>query len=555
MGSAHKQFGWPAMKSTGMVLLFGLVAVLYLAGINSDIFFCFWPDQAAYLVYALAYSQGLGDRCLAVDPGIPTTIMHPPGFAYLLSLVIRGVGLHLAWMKFFLILIYLAGLVLYAEMMRRRDHPSLGRWAALLTATAPFALSFSQLVLADLPFIGLSLASLWACQRWELGGRRARWLIVSIVLGVMAFYFRAIGIALIGTLLAAMLLRAGKGSAGPGGRLRLALMAGLLLFGFCSWFVYDTVAYGRGAWQLFLHEMASKEVGVSNPGSTLAPLETIAYRFENLSTYVSVLGQFLVPWMREPKWAWLPGVLAGLLCAVGLISTLRKYRTGHEIYLLLYWPVLLVWAHPEQRYLLPLYPPLFYVLLQGLAVLGRLIHPRLSLLLPVLTAFAVLSAQLAIDLTQVITLQPTPWSQNRFRMRPMTSAPWLQELSPLPPISIGPHFRMVPSNQAGADLIRLELWAGDHLPQGSKVAVNFFNDCYLISGLRSFLLPNFRRDPIEVFTEYQVDYVFMAEAQPLYSNWVLPALKQHPDRFTEIIRVPGTQTALYRFQCPAPSRP
>jgi len=90
------------------------------------------------LVYAIAYSQGLGDRCLAVDPSIPYTIMHPPGFAYLLSLFIRGVGLHLAWMKFFLILIYLAGLVLYADMMRKRDHPSLGLWAALLTAIYRF---------------------------------------------------------------------------------------------------------------------------------------------------------------------------------------------------------------------------------------------------------------------------------------------------------------------------------------------------------------------------------------------------------------------------------
>ena len=539
----------------GLVLLFGLVAVLYLVGINSDIFFSFWPDQTAYLVYAISYSQGVGYRELALDPSIASSIMHPPGFAYLLSLLIRGLGFHLAWMKFFLILIYLAGLILYADMMRRRDHPSLGLWAALLAATAPFALSFSQLVLSDFPFIGLSLASLWAGQRWELGGRRSRWLLASIVLAVAAFYFRAIGIALIGSLLAAMLLAARRDSTGSGGRLRLGIMAGLLLAGLSSWFIYNTAKYGILGWQLFLDEMAAKKVGGAYVSSSMNLLKVIAFRLENLSTYVSVLGQFLLPWMRGSSWAWLPGLLVGLICAAGLVSTLRKYRTGHEIYLLLYWPVLLVWAHPEQRYLLPLYPPLFYVLLQGLSALGRLIHPRLSRLLVVVAASAVLSAQLTIDLTQVITLQPAPAFQDRFRMRPMTSAPWLQELSWLPPISIGPHFRMIPSNQAGADLIRLELWARDHLPRTSRLAVNYYNDCYLISGLKSAPIQDLKLDPIEALIRYHVDYVFMAETYPLYSNWVLPALRRQPDRFTEIIRVPGTQTAIYQFQPAALSPP
>jgi hypothetical protein len=158
-----------------------------------------------------------------------------------------------------------------------------------------------------------------------------------------------------------------------------------------------------------------------------------------------------------------------------------------------------------------------------------------------------LLSHLYIDLSRVVTLAPDPPFGNRFLARPSINPPWLQESPQLPAIEILPRFRMAPANQQGADIIRLELWARRNLPPNSVIAVSYFNDAFLISGLKNPLMFDDRLDPLQVFMEGKVDYVFLAEAYPFYSNWALKAMKAQPGRFTEVQRIPGTRTAVYKF--------
>ena len=194
----------------------------------------------------------------------------------------------------------------------------------------------------------------------------------------------------------------------------------------------------------------------------------ISSRIENLAAYVVLLAQMAFPWIDGASGGWWLGIMVILVIAVGFVSTWRKHRTCHELYFLFYWPVILLWSKPEQRYLIAIYPLLFYFLLRGLGVLGKRIHPRLARWLPGAFAVAALAMQLDLDLTQVIALRPQPPLQNRFRLRPLTTAPWLQAFVPRASIPVESHFRSLPSNQAGEDLILLELWARDHLPPPAK---------------------------------------------------------------------------------------
>ena len=82
----------------------------------------------------------------------------------------------------------------------------------------------------------------------------------------------------------------------------------------------------------------------------------------------------------------------------------------------------------------------------------------------------------------------------------------------------------------------------------SKIAVNYFNDCYLISGLKAASILDLRRDPVQVLRENPVNYVFVAEAQPIFSRRAREAIRQEPRRFAEIFRVPETETAIYQYQ-------
>ncbi len=228
------------LGAVGLLLIFGGIAGLYLVGINADLFFSFWPDQTEYLIYALAYSRGLGYFYLSADPAIPMTIVHPPGFPFFLSLAICGFGLHIPLMKFLLIVIFLAGIALYADLIRRRERTRLGWWAGILALTVPFSLAYSQLLLSEFPFFGLSAAVLWAGQRAQSGGNKFGWWLVSAVVAVVAFYFRVVGIALLGSLVAALLLSSSPSSPSPLGRRPAMFLVGLLLAGLFSWFVYDT---------------------------------------------------------------------------------------------------------------------------------------------------------------------------------------------------------------------------------------------------------------------------------------------------------------------------
>jgi hypothetical protein len=537
---------WPVMP-LGLIVIGAGIAGLYLAGISADVFFSFWPDQTSYLVFGLGISHGDGLCNVALDPCEPFNVMHPPGMALLIAAVIRVFGMHIPAIKLVLITMFLVGLVLYADLTRRRGDGRLGPMAAALTAASPFALAFSQVIMADFPYVGLSLAALWALGRWEKAGRMG-WLIAGIGLATGCYYLRPIGLAVILALMAGVLLAARPGGPRQLSRRGQAAILLVLLLGLSSWFIILTVRSGYSGWQLFLDEMTAKKIGHDYVSNTIQPGTALKIRGIGLVTYISVASQFLLPWSWAQAWSWLPGLAAAGLAAAGWVRCWRRHRSGLEAYPVFYGLVLLLWAHPEERYLFSLFPLLMFYMLKGIEGLAARVGPRLARALPMGTGLAVLAAMLSLDLAVVMDL--APGAPSRFRLRPQTARPWLEPKAPLQGLSISPHFRMLPSNAAGLDMIRLLLWARDHLPPASRIFVNFPNDGYLISGLRNPVFFENQPDPLAEFIRGQVDYVMIGEAFPGYSNWAMKAITREPGSFEEIIRIPGTRTVLYRFRPP-----
>lgn len=364
-------------------------------------------DNATYLVLGQALATGQGYRMIS-DPRAPPMALYPPGYPLLLAAVmfLTGTASHLLvaiWpAKLLNIAFYLGAVALCYELFRRRD-ASLAGLAALLVAVNPELLYFSHDVGTEIPFVFLSLLSIWLFTRYWRKQRTARLVSLALALG-LTFYVRSVALVLVVAFAGYLVLQRHLKHA-----LLLLLICGAMAV---PWFLYTaslpttgtSVGLGRGYFALYF----SNDPYGTMP-ATLA--DWVARVTQNLSIYAldiwpvvlfphaPRLAQMLGPWHRVAL------LTISLLILIGFLLEFKGRRQssrqehGSEWYVALFFASCAGYLWAQTRLIVPIIPFAIYYLLRamrsfldtGLRDKSWIAKPVLALVTAVLAMSALLA--------------------------------------------------------------------------------------------------------------------------------------------------------------------
>jgi len=178
-----------------LILAFGLICAALL--LNEHLVPA--GDNSTYLVLGQALVTGQGYKMIS-DPRSPDMGLYAPGYPFLLAGVLALTGTQhdllaaIVPCKLLSVALYL-GIVLLVYLLLRERDPTLATIAALLTAVNPSILYFAAEIGTEIPYLFVSLACLWAFERY-LRQPSTGALAWTVILLVLAFYIRSIAVVI-----------------------------------------------------------------------------------------------------------------------------------------------------------------------------------------------------------------------------------------------------------------------------------------------------------------------------------------------------------------------
>ncbi len=387
-------------------------------------------DAGVYYVTGAALAEGKGYRLLN-EPGEILAVQYPPLLPALVAVhqwalgtndpSVVGQALRISYC-----LIFLAYIVAVYGMARRLLSPGQAFLVGLITALLPHSVFLSDLLFAEIPFALVSVLFVLSNQRSDRPG----YLVLTGVLGSMAFLLRTAGIALLGAWVAESLLQKRWKQAA----LRAVLAAAPVIAwqGYVS-HVTSTAEYSQPAYAYqrarYLYynvpyfDNTQRLVDPFVPELGAPSLGDLAERFGgNLGAMPRSLGDGVMeatkPWelllkkarqeagLPLPLWlAKIPSTIVGCLIVAGLIQMLTRREwfvplyVGASVALICLTP----WPGQFVRYLTPLTPFLAILLLRSLGAFQQYSQglPRrwrkTGLVVFVTIMAGVLATQAAID--------------------------------------------------------------------------------------------------------------------------------------------------------------
>jgi len=378
------------------------------------------------------------------------------------------------------------------------------------------------MLLSEFPYTGFSLAALWAFEL-ETGHGKVRHNIILAGAGVLAlfsFYTRPVGVAICGAMVLSLFLNAHGFEAGrKKARQRAAVFTVLLFIGVMAWWAWSYTVMGFSGLEQLLELLG---VPGSAPDSMILRagiLELATRMYENIKFYFYETGCLLTMWEDVGRTTHLVfSFFAVLFIIVGLYDIMRQRHGAIEFYVPLYVLVLIVWAVPEHRFLLPIFAPLVYVMFRGVNFLfgiGGRTYGK--------CAVAVIAV--------IIILYQFYMGTTRFKY---SNPPYRLE--------IGENFYMVPDSLSKIELMRLEAWTKRNIEADELVMIHYSQDFFLISGHRSvnYMMVT-SKDPADVITDLELNYVIVTDVYPEYSQWVSRAFHAQTLEFKKIKKFGGSE--------------
>jgi hypothetical protein len=349
-----------------------------------------WEDDGVYLATSKAIADGLGYRHPEL-PGTPLQTKYPIAYPALLSLIwkLAPFPQNVAHAQALNVLLLAAGGWL-AYLLLRRDLRLPALWAAaavVLMQVNPYVVDLQRTTMSEPLYLLVSMGALYLAGRAPLldpaapGRRQVPLAAACGALAGLAYMTRGIGLSIAPAVVLWLALRR---------RWRPALVAGgaavLVAGAWQAWRAWATAANAldpRAA--LFAYEL---DYGAWLTRG-LAAVGHVAYH--NTSDLLAALlvqtTQPSGPWFMRSLQAGLPGALPLYVAAVGItvlllagfLITLRRTPGAVHLYLAAYLVCLLVWPFGPQRFLVPLLPLLFALLL--IAIHGVL-RPLAAIALP-----------------------------------------------------------------------------------------------------------------------------------------------------------------------------
>ncbi|MCA6078587.1 ArnT family glycosyltransferase [Fulvivirga sedimenti] len=465
-------------------------------------------DNASYYMLGKALSQGEGYVNISKINKTPNN-HYPPGYPAILGVVMLFSS-DIITLKLLNGLFLLGSVLVLFALVNRLSSSHL---LAFITASAMLGnfhiQQYSSLLMSEVPFMFFSLLCLLFISRsGSTDSLRDKNFWFAIALAVVSYYIRSLGIALIAGAVFYYLMEKHWRKAGA---TALASFAGVL-----PWFLRSQhLGGGSYARQLQLINPYRPELGTADFGDYLTRIT------ENFSRYVSVeIPYSIFPGTRPDYTAsgdtgsWILGIAIIAITVYGIIL-LPKFRWLILGYLLSTFGILMLWPDVwvGVRFMIPVIPLILTGLFFGLYTIfsrffrqaNKNFHPA-WLVIPLLFMVAPLG-----ELHDQARLPLHPAWQNYYAM-----AEWLRK------------------NEKP-----------DVVVSCGKPAL-----FYLYSGTYTMRYA-FEDEPdklIRDLEEQQVDYVVLDQVYGNTMRYLLPAIKQYPERFEQIVYAKNPDTFLLKFR-------
>ncbi len=470
-----------------------------------------WPaihsggDNAAYVSLAASLAQD-GSYVEAWSPGAPVHAKYPPLYPATLAVAILLGAKTWTALKALSLAFTAIATALCFLWVRRLCGPRPAFVAAALLGASPAVLDYSQWILADPPFLALTMGCLWqltpdrsAPKADPPVGRLA----LGLALAGAAYFTRSAGLPLVAA--AAIWLALGK------------RWTALAVFGaaFAALALpWSALSGGDYVSEFWLIDPYNPDLGRAGA------LDLVARASTNLSAYAA---RFVPEAIVGATGAW--GAALGLalcgLAAAGWARRLQDRPGVAEIFLPLYAGLILLW--PEQwsgdRFALPLFPLILLYAGESLARAAARWR-RSDAEAPARRLGPSAAWSIAVVAAVCLALQGATWRDSRGEARDCGLR--VEHLGPLGC-----------SLEGVRDFHAMAHWAGERLPDDAVVFARKPRLFHVFSGLPAVTFP-FTADGTTLLAQADargVGYVVRGNWGSSAARYVDPVLGAHPERF------------------------
>ncbi len=469
-------------------------------------------DNASYIILSESIFRRGDGYSDTIVPGPPQPhTQYPFGYPLLLAPLVLLFGRSYIVLKLLSVSFSVLSVLAFIRLSRRLYQTPL-HWAALALAFAlnPLVIDYSHWILSEISFLLFSLLALNLFFRSEDDPRPGRWFWLSLGSIVFVYYLRSIGITLIGAAFLSYVIWT---------RWRKAIVfAGGAAVLFLPWFIRNKLV--RGDVTPYLNQFLMKNV--YDPESGLVGLSGMARRVVDNVWIYSWRELPRVFLGSESELTFNPvirsfGLLLAVVLLVGLIRHLVHRPRILEIYFIFNMIAVLLFEEvvSDVRYLLPLAPIILYYLFDGMTVLaGKLVRPRLAATLTVSLLLLLGGSSLLAQLARVpsnLALIGRYMHGNRYAGYPPAFVNFFQ----------------------AAD------WIAANTPDSSFVTARKPSLLHLHTGRFAQIYP-FSTDTDSVLAVVlKSDYVIVDAVSGTTFRYLVPALKQAPDKFRVAWQAPA----------------
>ncbi len=465
-------------------------------------------DNAVYVLLAESIAHGKGYKDLYLPDEQPHS-QYPFGFPLLLTPFVLIFGINITLLKF---VVLLSGLGALYFMIKICETLFKGKIYFLIASytSIPIMITYNHWILTEMPFICLSLASIYLLIKAETGKQYFYYL--AFLCSIYAVFIRTAGIALIVGIIVWLLLHKRYK--------QVVIIIILFLLVFIPWQMRNTGIERGGGYveQLLARNPYQMELGRIN---ILDFMRRIADNF--LYYAFRVLPSILLPVMQSEILLTIVGAIFTILTFIGFITRINR-RSVFETYFVFAIMVLLAWPYvwASDRFLLPVLPIFVIYIYSG--VLWIRDKTNFRHLIP---AFA--GVIIAFNIIVIVPL---------VRQTVKNNAAYLKG-----------------DRYAGYGLdwrryFEIVEWTRKHIPSGNVIMARKPEFVYLLSGHKSIIYPFTTdhapiRDAIEKCDYIILDNFFWTATSAFY---LFPVIEETPEKYTILKKTGSPEFYLLKIE-------
>lgn len=545
-------------KAAAAVLVVG--AILYASTLNSDLG-GFSGDSASYILLARSIAQGNGYSDIN-KPWLPAHTEYGPGLPVILCPIAWFDDDNWLAMKLVILAFALASMFMFWKLF---PHETRGvrLWLMSALVLLPFHVRFMVEILSDMPFLFFSLFALVLAAKSRDGpdASFASWLVTGLMLA-LAFFFRQVALALA----AGMFISIFFISSGGKGRAFLGLAAGFML-PVTAWYLRNYMVAGDLEAVHWDKVLAAK---ASNPLAGRIGIFGLLIRIKNGLVFYGLGSMNELFGLGSGSFARSISLAALALVMAGWLERLVKRRGAAEFYVPIYFIILLVWQSRLTRYLIPVFPFLYYYFYRGVKTAldyifkdgewsrGSVKVRRAGAVFGLIAALVLLSNICRV--ADVVKFQHTP-VMIPDKAAGLMSRGDIEAMEILGPINVAHFFesyswaghsreRLLKRGFSYYHFFAMAEWIKNNLPSETVVICRKPRLLALLSGKYSVQFPPAPM-PVMFFSEMDkigADYVLADEVSPVLQRFVINLAGSQPGVMEEEITI--GRSILYRVKRP-----